>query len=142
MSSGELVSVCLACYNAGNYLEAAVNSVTEQTYTHWELIIVDDCSTDSTPRAVADILSRLADARIRFLTNSERLGMVGNWNRAVSLAKGQFIKLIGQDDILKPDCLEVQVVALQRHPEVTVVTCARQVISPTGKRLLVRRWCK
>jgi glycosyltransferase involved in cell wall biosynthesis len=134
-----LVSVCLASYNSGGYLEAAVQSVVNQTYENWELIIVDDCSTDNTQEVVASVISRFGDPRIRLFTNAVRLGMVANWNRAVELAKGQFIKVLGQDDILKPDCLAVQVGKIQRYPEVTVVTCARQVIGPTGQPILVRR---
>jgi glycosyltransferase involved in cell wall biosynthesis len=134
-----LVSVCLASYNSGEYLEAAVTSVVEQTYKNWELIVVDDCSTDNTREVVIGVISRFGDPRIRFFTNPVRLGMVANWNRAVELANGQFIKVLGQDDILKPDCLALQVATMQRHPEVTVVTCARQVVGPTGKPILVRR---
>lgn len=134
-----LVSVCLASYNSGGYLEAAVKSVVDQTYENWELIIVDDCSTDNTQEVVAGVASRLGDPRIRFVSNPVRLGMVANWNHAVELANGQFIKVLGQDDILKPDCLAVQVAKMQQYPEVTVVTCARQVVGPTGKPILVRR---
>jgi glycosyltransferase involved in cell wall biosynthesis len=135
----DLVSVCLASYNSGGYLEATVKSVVEQTYENWELIIVDDCSTDNTQEVVTSVASRFGDPRIRFVTNPVRLGMVANWNRTVELANGQFIKVLGQDDILKPDCLAVQVAKMQQYPEVTVVTCARQVVGPTDKPILVRR---
>jgi glycosyltransferase involved in cell wall biosynthesis len=135
-----LVSVCLASYNSGEYLEAAVKSVVDQTYENWELIVVDDCSSDNTQEVVTSVISEFGDPRIRFFANPVRLGMVANWNRAVELANGQFIKVLGQDDILKPDCLAVQVAAMHRRPEVTVVTCARQVVGPTGKPILVRRF--
>jgi glycosyltransferase involved in cell wall biosynthesis len=134
-----LVSVCLASYNAGRYLEAAVQSVIDQTYDSWELIVVDDCSTDNTREIVASVMSRFGDPRIKFFTNPVRLGMVANWNRAVELASGQFIKVLGQDDVLKLDCLALQVATMDRYPEVTVVTCARQVVGSTGKPVLVRR---
>ena len=135
-----LVSVCLASYNAGGYLEATVKSVVDQTYENWELIIVDDCSTDKTQEVVSSVAARFGDPRMRVFANPVRLGMVANWNRAVELANGQFIKVLGQDDILKPDCLAVQVASMDRHPQVTVVTCARQVVGPTGKPILVRRF--
>jgi glycosyltransferase involved in cell wall biosynthesis len=134
-----LVSVCLASYNAAKYLDAAVNSVLAQTYQNWELIVVDDCSSDNTQEVVTKTMSRCGDPRIRFFTNQVRVGMVANWNRAVELANGQFIKVLGQDDILKPDCLTVQVAKMQQYPEVTVVTCARRVVGPTGKPILVRK---
>jgi glycosyltransferase involved in cell wall biosynthesis len=135
-----LVSVCLASYNSGEYLEAALTSVVDQTYKNWELIVVDDCSTDNTQEVVTSLIFEFGDPRIRFFTNPVRLGMVANWNRTVELANGQFIKVLGQDDILKPDCLAAQVAKMEQYPEVTVVTCARQVVGPTGKPILVRRF--
>src|SRR5437762_1331063 len=111
----DLVSVCLPSYNSGGYLEAAVKSVLEQTYGNWELIVVDDCSTDNTQEIITSIISRFNDPRIRFFNNPVRLGMVANWNRVVELANGQFIKVLGQDDILKSDCLAVQVAAMQQY---------------------------
>jgi glycosyltransferase involved in cell wall biosynthesis len=134
-----LVSVCLASYDAGGYLEATVQSVVDQTYENWELIVVDDCSTDNTREVISGVILKFGDPRLRFFTNPVRLGMVANWNRAVELANGQFIKVLGQDDILKPDCLAIQVAKMRRHPEVTVVTCARQIVGPTGKPILVRK---
>jgi len=135
-----LVSVCIASYNAGEYLEAAVRSVLDQTYADWELIMVDDCSTDNTPQVIANILSRSSDPRLKSFANPVQLGMAANWNRAVELAQGEFIKVLGQDDLLQPDCLATQVAAMQRYPEITLVTCARQVVSPTGRPILVRRF--
>ncbi len=101
--------------------------------------MVDDASTDDTAVVVERIVAEAADARIRFSINAARLGMVGNWNRAAALARGPFIKVIGQDDLLAPDCLEVQAGILRRYENVTVVTCALQVIGPSGREIMLRK---
>ncbi|MDQ6625691.1 MAG: glycosyltransferase [Verrucomicrobiota bacterium] len=134
-----LISVCLPVYNSAEYIEAAIASVVAQTYGAWELIIVDDCSTDETSVVLDRIIAGLGDSRILRYTNSTRLGMVGNWNRSVSLATGEFIKLIGQDDVLKRDCLANQARGLIDHPSVTVVGSARQVVNAAGRPIMVRR---
>lgn len=133
-----LVSICVPLYNPGAYIEPTIMSVVNQTYPHWELILVDDCSTDGSDTTVERLLASIGDSRIKYYVNPTRLGMVGNWNRAVELATGEFIKLSGQDDLLRPDCIAAQAAILQQHSGVTVVTCARQVISPRGRPVLVR----
>jgi GT2 family glycosyltransferase len=65
--------------------------------------------------------------------------MAGNWNRAVELASGEFVKVLCDDDLLEPDCIETQVAALERHPGVGLATCGRKIVSATGKLLFVRR---
>src|SRR5205823_9616947 len=133
-----LVSICVALYNAENYIEPTIRSILGQTFADWELLLVDDCSTDRTVTVVQALLGDVRDRRIRLTVNPTRLGMVGNWNRVTELAEGEFIKLMGQDDLLDPDCLAIQVDAARRHPNVTVVTAARRFIRPTGASLLVR----
>src|SRR4051812_8785157 len=92
----ELISVCLPLYNAAVYVEETVRSILAQTYSNWELILVDDASIDETAVIVENMLATAEDERLHFSVNSRRLGMVGNWNHATSLATGEFIKLIGQ----------------------------------------------
>jgi glycosyltransferase involved in cell wall biosynthesis len=73
-------------------------------------VVVDDASDDQTVEAVA----RLADPRVRIVRNPTRLGLAGNWNRAASEARGRYVKLLAQDDLLYPRCLELQVAAMER----------------------------
>ena len=134
-----LISVCLPLYNAGGYVEETVQSVLVQTLENWELIIVDDASTDDTAAVVERMIARLQDPRIHFEVNPNRRGMVCNWNHSAALTTGEFIKVIGQDDLLAPGCLQLQSSIMQRHPEVTVVTCALRVIGPSGKEIMRRR---
>jgi glycosyltransferase involved in cell wall biosynthesis len=132
--SPALVSVCMPIYNGGAYLAAAIASVLAQSYPHFELVIVDDASTDGSWEA----LQGLADPRIRLLRNERNLGPEGNWNRALGCARGQYIKLFHQDDLLLPACLAEQVGALERHPEAVLAFCRRDIIGPQGNKLLSR----
>lgn len=134
-----LISICLPLYNSGRHVQGTIASIAAQTCHNWELILVDDCSSDQTVSVVTRMIEDLRDPRVKFYTNATRLGMVENWNRTTAEAAGEFIKLIGQDDLLSPDCLESQCAIMQRHPEVTIVTCARRVVDPGGKPLMVRK---
>ena len=110
-----VVSVLMTVYNRGKYIPAAIESVLAQTFKDFELIIVDDCSTD---RSV-DIARTYAnkDSRIRVYVNEENLGDYPNRNKAASYAKGQYLKYVDADDIVYPHCLEVMVEAIGRFPE-------------------------
>ncbi|MFN8595220.1 MAG: glycosyltransferase [Anaerolineae bacterium] len=107
------VSVCIPTYNYAAYLSVAIQSVLTQTFTDWELIVVDNCSTDNTAEVVTSFLSE----RVRYVRNDTNLGMVGNWNRCLELAQGELIGLLHADDAYMPRLLEVAVVALSAHPQ-------------------------
>ncbi len=100
-----LVSVCVPTYNGGTFLEDCLQSVCEQTFRDIEILIVDDGSDDST----VEIVRRFArnDERIRLRQNGSRLGLAGNWNRCVELARGEWIKFVFQDDLLTPECISL-----------------------------------
>lgn len=117
--SPPLVSVLLPVYNGSKYLLEAVNSVLSQTYKHFELIVVDDGSTDSTH----NILSKIekSDERVRVLTLSENCGIVSALNRALSVSKGTFVMRMDSDDICVPQRLEWQVQYLMTHPDISVL---------------------
>jgi glycosyltransferase involved in cell wall biosynthesis len=133
------VSVCIPAYNAERFIGRAIESVLAQSHRSWELIIVDDCSTDGTRVVVQSVQQRVDDPRITLHANPTRLGMGSNWNRALTMASGRFVKLLCHDDVLEEDCLEAQVAAMEKHPSVTLVTCARRIISANGTFLFVRR---
>lgn len=136
------VSVCIPTYNAERHIEATIDSVRRQTYTKWELIVVDDCSTDRTRAVVQSVHAKSEDPRMRLHVNPSRLGMARNWNRALSLATGEFAKILCHDDELSPDCLEAQVKAIQDNPQVCLVTCGRTIVNARGAKLFVRRSLK
>lgn len=99
-----LVSICIPTYNGAQYLRQCLDSVLSQSLSNFEVIIVDDQSSDET----WNMISRYAeqDSRIRLFRNSNNLGLVGNWNQCLDLAKGDWIKFVFQDDFITFDCIE------------------------------------
>jgi glycosyltransferase involved in cell wall biosynthesis len=116
-ASAARISVCIPTYNGAKYLAEAIASVLNQTLTDFELIIVDDCSTDGT-EAVA---KSFTDERIKHFKNPVRLGLVGNWNRCIELARGQYVCVFHQDDVMMPDNLDEKVQLLDKNPAVGMV---------------------
>lgn len=102
----ELVSVIMPSYNTAEFIEETIRSVLSQTYEDWELIIVDDCSTDNTDKVVAKLLS---DNRIRYIKNDTNSGAAVSRNRALREAKGKWIAFLDSDDLWEPDKLQKQV---------------------------------
>lgn len=119
------ISICIPTYNGAQYLEACLDSVLNQTYKDIEILVVDDGSTDAT----FEILERYAatDQRIRLFRNECNLGLVGNWNRCVELARGQWIKYLFQDDLLDPSCIE-KMLALGERTGCPLVACRRDFL--------------
>lgn len=114
MKTEPLLSVLMTTYNRAQYVEASIASVLKSTYTNWELIIVDDCSTDNTSELVEQYLH---DKRIRFFKNEKNLGDYPNRNKAAALAKGKYIKYLDSDDLIYPYGLEGMVSAMEAYPE-------------------------
>lgn len=133
-----LVSVCIPVYNAEPYLAETFGSVLGQTYANWEMIIVENCSTDNSRALIQRLVDDAQDARIRVYTNETHLDMAGNMNRALSLAGGDYVKLLCADDTIVPHCLARQVEALQQHTTAVLAGCSRNITAPDGKTLLVR----
>ena len=118
------VSICVPVYNGAPYLAQCLDSIMAQTFTDFELIIVDDCSKDDSVAIANDYASR--DPRVRVESNTSNLGLVGNWNRCVELARGEWIKFVFQDDLIAPECV-TKMVAAGREGHV-IVSCARDFI--------------
>ena len=106
MENCGLVSIIMPSYNTASYIAQSIESVLAQTYPHWELIIVDDCSTDDTDEAVAKYLS---DSRIVYLKNETNSGAAISRNYALREAKGKWIAFLDSDDLWHPEKLEKQV---------------------------------
>lgn len=102
----DLVSVIMPSYNTEAYIKKAIESVLSQTYPYWELIIVDDGSTDDTD---AIVNSFLKDSRIKYLKNETNNGAAVSRNRALREAKGKWIAFLDSDDIWHPEKLEKQI---------------------------------
>lgn len=102
----ELVSIIMPSYNTGAYIKKTIQSVINQSYQNWELIIVDDCSTDNTDEAVQPFLN---DMRIRYIKNEVNSGAAISRNRALMEAKGKWIAFLDSDDLWVPEKLEKQI---------------------------------
>ncbi len=102
----ELVSIITPSYNTAKFIEETIKSVLSQTYTEWEMLIVDDCSTDNTDEVVAPYL---ADPRIRYLKNGKNSGAAVSRNYALREAKGKWIAFLDSDDLWEPDKLTKQI---------------------------------
>lgn len=101
----DLVSIIMPSYNTAKFIEETLDSVLAQTYTNWELIIVDDCSTDDSDAVVA----KYQDPRIRYLKNEHNSGAAVSRNRALREAKGRWIAFLDSDDLWTPEKLEEQI---------------------------------
>jgi glycosyltransferase involved in cell wall biosynthesis len=123
-----LVTVCIPTYNGAAHVSECLDSVSSQTYPDFEILVVDDCSVDRTPDVVIEHQQR--DPRVRLVRNAKTLGLTGNWNRCVELARGDYIKFCFQDDILYPECIEALMRAMSRG--VRFAFCAREFIFETS----------
>lgn len=111
-----MLSVIMSVYNGESYLKEAVDSIINQTYKNWELIIIDDCSTDSTPV----ILAAYQDSRIRILKNEKNLRLAASLNLGLSFASGNYILRMDADDICRLDRFEKQLAFMEAHPSIDV----------------------
>lgn len=105
------VSIIMPSYNTAAYIKRSIESVIAQTYTDWELIIVDDCSADNTDEVVA----QLRDERIRYLKNEKNSGAALSRNRALREARGRWIAFLDSDDVWMPQKLEKQIAFMEEN---------------------------
>ena len=108
-----MVSIITPCYNAGAFIGDAIESVLSQTYQDWEMIIVDDCSTDKTAEIVASFQEK--DSRIKYIYNSTNKGSAFSRNIALQKAKGKWIAFLDSDDLWHPEKLEKQIEFMTRN---------------------------
>jgi glycosyltransferase involved in cell wall biosynthesis len=126
--SNPLISICIPTYCGKEYLLDCLDSVVAQTFLDFEILIVDDGSTDNTIDIIREYMIR--DSRIKLFCNEKNLGLVGNWNRCIELAQGEWIKFVFQDDTLEPTCLEKMLVATQLGKP--IIYCHRNFIFEAG----------
>ncbi|MCC6293307.1 MAG: glycosyltransferase [Bryobacterales bacterium] len=123
------VSFVIPCYNLAAFLPACVRSIQMQSFQDWEILIMDDCSSDNTP----EVATGFGDERIRYVRNDPNLGHLKNYNKGISLTRGRYIWLISPDDTLrKPYVLEKYVQALEEHPQVGFAFCAIVKVNQDG----------
>lgn len=109
-----LVSVLMTAFNREKYIAEAIESVLASTYNNFELIIVDDCSTDDTVAIATNYAKK--DPRVKLFVNKENLGDYPNRNKAAALATGKYIKYLDSDDLIYAHGLQVMVAAMEQFP--------------------------
>ncbi len=127
--SSPLVTVAMPIYNAGKYLRLAVLSIVSQTFTDWELLIIDDGSTDNALNTIADI----NDKRIRILKDGENIGLAARLNEAIDLAQGQYLARMDGDDASYPERLMRQIEVLQNDSKLDLVAVRLLTIDENNK---------
>ncbi|MEO8099666.1 MAG: glycosyltransferase family 2 protein [Acidobacteriota bacterium] len=129
--SEPLVSILMPFYNAQETIEAAVRSMLAQTYQNWELLLLDDGSTDRS----RVLLDNLADPRVVVRLDDERKGLAPRLNECIALARGRYLARMDSDDVSYPQRLRAQVDYLERHPEADVLGCSVVVFGDDGAAL-------
>lgn len=113
-----LVSVVMLTYQRADMVPNAIQSILEQSYNHFEFIILNDGSTDNT----ADVIKRYNDSRIHYYENPKNMGINYSRNKALSFASGKYVMIMDDDDVSMPDRMKKQVEFLETHPDITVVS--------------------
>lgn len=127
----ELVSIIMPAYNCGKYISEAIQSVIKQTYDNWELIIINDCSTDDTQNIIKDFQNR--DNRIRAYKNDKNSGVSETRNKGISEAKGEWVAFLDGDDIWDEKKLDEQIKCAQKNNAGFIFTGAAY-IDENGKK--------
>lgn len=130
----ELVSIVMPSYNTGRFITETINSVLNQTYKNWELIIIDDCSSDSTD----EIIKNIDDNRIVYMKNEVNSGAAVSRNKALKEARGKWIAFLDSDDLWKEDKLEKQIKFMKSNDYYFSYTNYIEIdenSNPNGKRI-------
>ncbi len=127
------VSVCIPVFNGEQFLAETIRSVLDQTCHDFELVVLDNASTDATGR----IVRSFDDARLRVVSNPTTIAQPDNWRAAVDLCRAPLVKLLCADDLLHPRCLEYQVGPMEADAGLALVAARRHMIDENS-RVLVR----
>ena len=121
MNNTPKISLIMSVYNGEDYLAEAIESVLNQTFEDWELIVINDCSTDSTGEILAKYES--LDARVKVHTNEVNLRLPSSLNKALELAEGKYVARMDADDICLPDRLQKQFDFMEKNGDVSLSSC-------------------
>lgn len=125
------VTVCLPTYNRAHYLSGAIESVLNQTFRDFELLICDNASTDETP----EVVKRFRDTRVRYVRHPQNIGMPGNWLHVINASTGQYCGILSDDDRWEPAFLERLIVPLDEDESVDVAFCDHWLMDADGQVL-------
>jgi len=132
--SEPLVTIGLPVYNGASTLRVAVESILQQTYQNWELILLDDASSDES----SAVMHSFHDSRIRLVEGDKNLGLSARLNMAIDMAKGEYFARMDQDDISFPNRIKKQVCYLQVHSEIDLLSSNVLVFKDDG--IILGKW--
>jgi glycosyltransferase involved in cell wall biosynthesis len=130
------VSVVIPTYNRTHFIAEAMQSVIDQTFTDFELIVVDDGSTDNT----REVVSSFKDHRIKYIYYQENKGASSAQNTGIRASTGEYVAILGSDDIWLPQNLELQVKLLDSRPDIALVCSDMYLFDNNSRKLLGRFW--
>ena len=125
----DLVTICIPTFNGARFLAKCLDTVVNQSYQNLEILIVDDQSSDNTVEIARRFQEQ--DIRIKIYSNDKNLGLVGNWNRSLDIAQGEWVKLQFQDDLMSLDAIE-EMLKLGSNYGVDVVLSEREYLFEDG----------
>lgn len=131
-----MVSVIMGVYNGASTVSEALNSILNQTYSNWELIVCDDCSVDNSAQIIQEYVRK--DHRIKYIKNEKNVGLAASLNHCLKYVQGEYIARMDCDDLSAPKRFEVQVGYLQEHRDVDLVGSEMQEFDEHGYKNIVR----
>lgn len=123
-------SIVIPTYNRGDIIKRSIDSIYAQYYDNWEIIVVDNCSTDNTAKVIEPYLS---SRKIRYVVNDKNYERSYSRNKGMRLAAGDFITLLDSDDILYPDCLQKAAAFISANPESVFFHCLYEILDDNYK---------
>jgi glycosyltransferase involved in cell wall biosynthesis len=133
------VTIGIPTYNSERFIEQAINSVLNQTYKDFELIICDDLSNDNTDEIINIYLEK--DKRIRYFKNSEHIGLFENFNQCIKHSSGEYLNILGHDDVMLSRNIEVKVEIFEQYPNVGLVASSIEAIDEKNNTVNLN-WAK
>lgn len=127
------ISVIMTAYNSSKHIDEAILSILNQTFKEFELIVVNDCSTDNTAEIVSGYSQK--DSRIILLNNPVNLQPALSRNKAINIAKGEYVAILDSDDVALPNRFKEQYYYLEKNPDIVLAGCDAEIIDDDGKIL-------
>ncbi len=137
MNNCPLVSICVPNLNTLPYLPERFETIFNQTFQDWELIVCDGYSDDGAWEYIQKLAA--TEPRMR-ISQTPRMGIYAGFNDCIRLARGEYVYVATSDDTMSPDCLEKMVAALEEHPECGLCQCGLEVIEDAGEPHPGMRW--
>lgn len=134
------ISVCIPVRNGGKYLHIAIDSVLRQTYTQYELIVIDNASSDDTVQWVEQLATKYS--KIKLFKHEKNIGLIENFNACLYKATGEYIKFLCADDVLMPNCLEQMLCAFEANKSASLVAVGRLLVNQHDDVLALKNYSK